>query len=96
MSEYEFVQVDQDGPITLITINRPDVYNALHSPAHIEFDQVFKEFESDPDQWVATGQRTTDEMSHAWIAVTHLDEEGYERMATEREGKPIAMAGDQR
>ena len=50
----------------------------------------------DPDQWVATGQRTTDEMSHAWIAVTHLDEEGYERMTTERDGKPIAMAGDHR
>jgi hypothetical protein len=45
----------------------------------------------DPDQWVATGQRTTDEMSHAWIAVTHLDEEGYERMVAERDAKPIAM-----
>jgi len=38
----------------------------------------------DPDQWVGAGQRTTDEMSHAWIAVTHLDEEGYERMLAER------------
>ena len=32
----------------------------------------------DPDQWVGAGQRTTDEMSHAWIAVTHLDEAGYQ------------------
>ena len=39
----------------------------------------------DPDQWVGAGQRTTDEMSHAWIAVTHLDEEGYESMLAERE-----------
>jgi hypothetical protein len=45
----------------------------------------------DPDQWVAMGQRTTDEMSHAWIAITHLDEEGYQRMLAEREAKPIAM-----
>jgi len=45
----------------------------------------------DPDQWVGTGQRTGDEMSHAWIAITHLDEEGYERMVAEREAKPIAM-----
>lgn len=44
----------------------------------------------DPDQWVGTGQRTTDEMSHAWIAVTHLDQEGYERMLAEREGRPLA------
>lgn len=39
----------------------------------------------DPDQWVGAGQRTTDEMSHAWIAVTHLDDEGYEKLLTERE-----------
>lgn len=38
----------------------------------------------DPDQWVGAGQRTTDEMSHAWIAVTHLDDEGYEKLVTER------------
>jgi hypothetical protein len=50
----------------------------------------------DPDQWVGTGQRTTDEMSHAWIAVTHLDEEGYERMVAERDAKPIAMNGSVR
>jgi hypothetical protein len=47
----------------------------------------------DPDQWVAMGQRTTDEMSHAWIAVTHLDEEGYQRLLAERERKPVAMGG---
>ncbi len=39
----------------------------------------------DPDQWVGAGQRTTDEMSHAWIAVTHLDDEGYDKMLAERE-----------
>jgi hypothetical protein len=49
----------------------------------------------DPDQWVAMGQRTTDEMSHAWIAVTHLDEEGYQRLLAERQRKPVVM-GDVR
>ena len=39
----------------------------------------------DPDQWVDYGQRTADEMSHFWMAVTHLDEEGYERIVEERE-----------
>lgn len=39
----------------------------------------------DPDQWVGAGQRTTDEMSHAWIAITHLDEQGYQQMLAERE-----------
>jgi len=41
----------------------------------------------DPGQWVGLGSRTADEMSHAWIAVTHLDDEGYERLKAEREAK---------
>ena len=31
---------------------------------------------TDPEAWYARGSRTVDEMSHAWIAVTHLTEEG--------------------
>jgi hypothetical protein len=38
----------------------------------------------DPDLWVEYGNRTSDEMSHAWIAVTHLDEEGYEQLVEQR------------
>jgi mono/diheme cytochrome c family protein len=41
----------------------------------------------DPSQWVTGGSRTADEMSHAWIAVTHLDDETYERLVAEREAK---------
>jgi mono/diheme cytochrome c family protein len=41
----------------------------------------------DPDQWVGLGSRTADEMSHAWIAVTHLDDEGYARLVAERESR---------
>ena len=44
----------------------------------------------DPDQWVGLGSRTTDEMSHAWIAVTHLDDEGYGRLVAERESRKKA------
>ena len=39
----------------------------------------------DPDQWVDYGSRTADEMSHFWMAVTHLDDEGYEELVAERE-----------
>jgi mono/diheme cytochrome c family protein len=41
----------------------------------------------DPDQWVGLGSRTADEMSHAWIAVTHLDDETYQQLVAEREAK---------
>jgi mono/diheme cytochrome c family protein len=47
-------------------------------------------YNPDPDQWVGIGDRTADEMSHAWIAVTHLDEEGYERLVAERENRLVS------
>jgi hypothetical protein len=44
----------------------------------------------DPDQWVDYGSRTADEMSHFWLGVTHLDEEGYEKLVEERKMKEEA------
>lgn len=49
---YEFIRVDREGPITIFTLNRPEVMNALHSPAHFELDEAFNAFAADPDQWV--------------------------------------------
>ncbi len=49
---YEYIKVDRDGPITIFTLNRPDVMNALHSPAHFEMDDALNAFAADPDQWV--------------------------------------------
>ncbi len=46
----------------------------------------------DPDQWVGYGSRTADEMSHAWITVTHLDEAGYQQIVADREAKAAAKA----
>ena len=50
---YEFVKVDREGPVTIVTLNRPEVMNALHRPAHFELGQVFDEFAADPSLWVA-------------------------------------------
>jgi hypothetical protein len=41
----------------------------------------------DPRQWVGWGQRTADEMSHAWIAISHLDDETYEELLAQRESQ---------
>lgn len=49
----EFSQVERDGPVTLVILDRPEVLNALHPPAHRELSEVFDEFAADPDQWVA-------------------------------------------
>lgn len=50
---HEFTSVERHGAITIVTINRPQVLNALHSPAHFELDQVFNEFAADETQSVA-------------------------------------------
>lgn len=50
----------------------------------------------DPDLFVMGGSRTADEMTHAWIAVTHLDEEGYQELLAkrlERQTETVASAG---
>ena len=50
---YEFVKVERDGPVTIVTINRPEVMNALHPMANQEMSDVFDAFDADPEQWVA-------------------------------------------
>lgn len=50
---YEFCKVEKEGHLTIVTLNRPDVMNALHYPAHVELDRVWNEFDADPEQWVA-------------------------------------------
>src|ERR1700755_1772533 len=52
---YQFVQVEREGPLTLITLDRADILNALHPPAHYELAEVFDAFASDPQQWGAVG-----------------------------------------
>jgi len=38
----------------------------------------------DPEQWVGYGDRTVDEMGFAWVDVTYLEDEDYERLVAER------------
>jgi enoyl-CoA hydratase/carnithine racemase len=53
MANTEFCKVERDGALTVITLNRPEVMNALHPPAHFELAAVFDSFAADPEQWVA-------------------------------------------
>ena len=73
-------------------IYNPDVAPLLPAGAVLVIKQWYDNTADNPnnpdaDQWVYGGSRTGDEMSHAWIAVTHLDDEGYETIAAERKEK---------
>ena len=50
---FEFCSVAREGRLTIVTMNRPEVMNALHSPSHFELAKIFDDFASDPQQWVA-------------------------------------------
>ena len=49
----EFSKVEIDGHLMTVTINRPEVYNALHHIANAELAEVFDKFAADPELWVA-------------------------------------------
>ncbi len=53
MAEREFCTVERDGRLLIVTLNRPERYNALHFPAHFELAEVWDEFAADPGLWVA-------------------------------------------
>ena len=38
----------------------------------------------DPDQWVGWGDRTVDEMGHAWINITYYNDEDFKAETAKR------------
>jgi len=49
------------------------------------------QFNPDHDQWVGWGDRTVDEMAHAWVNVTYISQEDYDKWAAAH--KPARGAG---
>jgi hypothetical protein len=41
----------------------------------------------DPEQWVVFGRRGVDEMSHAWVGITYMNEEQFAEAITERRAR---------
>ena len=50
---YEFITYDKRGRVVTVTINRPEVRNALHPPANRELSAAFDAFAADDEAWVA-------------------------------------------
>ena len=49
----EYSKTETEGRILIVTINRPEVYNALHPMANQELSDIFDGFRENPDLWVA-------------------------------------------
>jgi enoyl-CoA hydratase/carnithine racemase len=52
MAEYQYCKVEDEGRVRIVTLNRPEVLNALHSDAHLELEGVWDEFAARDDLWV--------------------------------------------
>ncbi|MFC1941255.1 enoyl-CoA hydratase-related protein [Chloroflexota bacterium] len=50
---YNYVIYEKKERIAYVTLNRPEVMNALHLPAHEELWGVWCDFRDDPEVWVA-------------------------------------------
>src|SRR5437867_5050505 len=51
--QLEFVRYEKRGRVATVTINRPEVMNALHPPANEELSRVWDDVAADPAVWVA-------------------------------------------
>jgi crotonobetainyl-CoA hydratase len=50
---YQYTIYEKKGHIAYITINRPQVMNALHYGANVELNEIFNDFKQDDESWVA-------------------------------------------
>jgi enoyl-CoA hydratase/carnithine racemase len=50
---YEYCTYEKRDRIAYVTLNRPEVLNALHAGCHVELSGVWDDFAADPDVWVA-------------------------------------------
>lgn len=51
--DYKYVLYEKKGHIAYVTINRPEVMNALHYATNVELSEVFTDFKQDEESWVA-------------------------------------------
>jgi len=49
----------------------------------------------DPNQWVGFGDRTVDEMGHAWVNITYMSDEDYQAEVAKKKANETASAGQQ-
>jgi crotonobetainyl-CoA hydratase len=58
---YQYVLYEKKGHVAYVTINRPEVMNALHYAANVELHEIFNDFKQDDASWIAiltgTGER---------------------------------------
>jgi enoyl-CoA hydratase/carnithine racemase len=97
----EFVRYEKRDHIAFVTLNRPEVMNALHPPAHEELDVCWNDFAADDDAWIAVLTGAGEKAFSAgndlkWTAqhgVPHLPKSGFGALTSRFDlSKPVIAA----
>jgi len=93
MSDYKFFSYEQPRPhVAWVTIERPEVSNSIHTPAHIEWSAILDRIAEDDDIWLGVFTGAGDRSFCAGRDLKHMSgvqQEGAEAVAANAE----AMAG---
>ena len=74
---YQYATYEKKGRVAYVTLNRPEVMNALHPPAHEELWESWSDFRDDSELWVAiitgAGERAFSAGNDLKYTVTQMD-----------------------
>jgi dehydration protein DpgD len=98
--QLEFVRYEKRDRIAVVTMNRPEVMNALHPPANEELARVWADVAADPEVWVAiltgAGERAfsagNDLKWTAMHGVPRMPEGGFGGIVARELWKPLIAA----
>lgn len=90
---YELIKVEKKGHVTTVTINRPDVMNAINPPTSIELSRAFNEFDADPEAWICIVTGAGDRAFSAGNDLKYQATHGSEKMKEMMKGVKGGFAG---
>ena len=89
--DYKYIIVEKKDHITIVTLNRPEVLNAIHPYISLELGHAINEFEEESNAWVAILTGAGEKAFSAgadlkWAAVTSVEDQrkAYEEVRKQR------------
>lgn len=77
---YQFIKYEKKDHWAYITINRPEVMNALHPPANRELSDAFDDFSSDANCWIGIVTGAGEKAFSAGNDLKYTAEHGMEKL----------------
>ncbi len=90
---YEFIKVEKKEHVTYVTINRPEVMNAISPLVSQEMSKVFNEFDEDPEAWIGVITGAGDRAFSAGNDLKYQAQHGAPALKKQMEGVKGGFAG---